>query len=416
MQKKVAVVGGGIIGLSSAYYLQKAGHEVILIDKGPMNKGASYVNAGYLTPSHIVPLAAPGMITKGLKWMFDSSSPFYIQPRLNLNLMNWGIKFMRSCTQKHVQRSMPIIRDINLLSKELFHELNELPTMDFQLEDFGLLMAFQTAAAEKEESEVVREAKQLGLSVELIDRKQITKLQPDIEMNVAGAYHYRCDAHSTPGLLMEQLKQYLQTQGVCLLKETSIEQFECNGRQIRQLKTTKGNFVVDEVVVAAGVWSQDLLRMLNIRLPIQAGKGYRLNEYLPTGITRPAILMERKVAVTPMRGFTRFSGTMEIGGIHHAINPKRVASIATAVSEYYPSLDVSPRAIEEVQCGLRPLSPDGLPFIGRHSKYNNLSIATGHAMMGWSLGPATGKLISELISGQKTSLDLRPYAVQRSYG
>ena len=136
-----------------------------------MTAGASYVNAGYLTPSHIVPLAAPGMITKGLKWMFDSSSPFYIKPRLDLGLMNWGLKFMRSCSKKHVQRSLKVIKDINVLSKELYHDFDALPSLDFHLENKGVLMAFQTAAAEKAEGEVMREAKKLGLDVALIDRK-----------------------------------------------------------------------------------------------------------------------------------------------------------------------------------------------------------------------------------------------------
>ncbi|MGB2172075.1 MAG: FAD-dependent oxidoreductase, partial [Flavobacteriaceae bacterium] len=194
MSKKIIVVGGGIVGLSCAYFLHKEGHEVTLIDKGDMQGGASYVNAGYLTPSHIVPLAAPGMITKGLKWMFSSSSPFYIQPRLDLDLIDWGIKFMRSCTKKHVQRSLKVIKEINVLSKALYHDFDTLTSFDFHFENRGVLMAFQTAKAEKEEAVVMREAKTLGLEVELIDRHQVNALQPKIEMNINGAYLYHCDA------------------------------------------------------------------------------------------------------------------------------------------------------------------------------------------------------------------------------
>ena len=388
MAKKIIVIGGGIVGLSTAYFLHQEGHEVVIIDKTSMTAGASYVNAGYLTPSHIVPLAAPGMITKGLKWMFDSSSPFYIKPRLDLGLMNWGLKFMRSCSKKHVQRSLKVIKDINVLSKELYHDFDALPTLDFHLENKGVLMAFQTAAAEKAEGEVMREAKKLGLDVALIDRKQVHVLQPEIDMHIAGAYHYRCDAHTTPGSFMEQMKAYLLRVGVKMHKETMVEKLLYEGRKVP----------------------------IGIHLPVQAGKGYRLNEEKPTGICMPAILMERKVAVTPMQGFTRFSGTMEIAGINQNIRKNRVEAIAAAAASYYPGLSISKKTKAAVQCGLRPLSPDGLPFIGRHSAYENLTIATGHSMMGWSLGPATGKLITELISGQKTSLDLSPFAVERKYG
>lgn len=146
MQKKVIIIGGGIVGLSCAFFLSREGHQVEIIDKSTMDGGASYVNAGYLTPIHIVPLAAPGMITKGLKWMLDSSSPFYIKPRLDLDLMDWGIKFMRSCTKKHVKRSLKVIKDINVMSKELYHEFDQLPDLDFHIEDLGVMMAYQSLA------------------------------------------------------------------------------------------------------------------------------------------------------------------------------------------------------------------------------------------------------------------------------
>lgn len=416
MQKKIIVVGSGIIGLSCAFYLHQEGHHVTILDQSAMNQGASYVNAGYLTPSHIVPLAAPGMAAKGLKWMFDSSSPFYIEPRLNLDLIDWGMKFMRSCSQKHVNRSLKVIRDINLFSKELYQDLATLPTLDFHLEDRGLLMAFQTTAAEKEEEIVMRKAKNLGLDVEKISPKKVQELQPDISMDIAGAYWYRCDAHSTPATFMQQLKSYLVKEGVKIHQNAKVTSLIKKGKTIQAVQTDQSVFSADEIVIATGAWTQKLLQPLGINLPLQAGKGYRLDETKSTGITLPAILMERKVAVTPMQGFTRFSGTMEIAGINHNIRQKRVDAIAHAASQYYPGLKLSQATKEKVKCGLRPLSPDGLPFIGRHSNCSNLTIATGHAMMGWSLGPATGKLVAEVISNQKTSLDLTAFATERRYG
>lgn len=415
-QKKVIVIGGGIVGLSTAYYLKEEGHDVVVLDKGNLIGGASNVNAGYLTPSHIVPMAAPGMISKGIKWMFNASSPFYVKPRLNKDLIEWGLKFMKSCTPKHVQQSLKTILDINLLSKQLYLEMQQSGGFDFHLETKGLLMAYQSSHAEKEEAEVVNWARNLGLTIKQLDNKQVMALQPGAPMDIAGAYWYESDAHSTPEIFMENLKTTLEKKGVSFKLYTEVQGFQKQGDKITSVITNDKLLKADEVVIASGAWSETLLKNLGIKLSVQAGKGYRLNVNADTGISLPAILLEAKVAVTPMQGFTRFAGTMEISGINHKIMPKRVAAIAKAATEYYPKVEVPKKSLNDVQCGLRPLSPDGLPFIGRHSAVSNLVLATGHSMMGWSLGPATGKLVSELISGQTTTLSIKPFAPQRGYG
>ena len=415
-QKKVIVIGGGIVGLSTAYYLKEEGHDVVVLDKGNLIGGASNVNAGYLTPSHIVPMAAPGMISKGIKWMFNASSPFYVKPRLNKDLIEWGLKFMKSCTPEHVQQSLKTILDINLLSKQLYLEMQQSGGFDFHLETKGLLMAYQSSHAEKEEAEVVNWARNLGLTIKQLDNKQVMALQPGAPMDIAGAYWYESDAHSTPEIFMENLKTTLEKKGVSFKLDTEVQVFQKQGDKITSVITNDKLLKADEVVIASGAWSETLLKNLGIKLSVQAGKGYRLNVNADTGISLPAILLEAKVAVTPMQGFTRFAGTMEISGINHKIMPKRVAAIAKAATEYYPKVEVPKKSLNDVQCGLRPLSPDGLPFIGRHSAVSNLVLATGHSMMGWSLGPATGKLVSELISGQTTTLSIKPFAPQRGYG
>lgn len=414
MKKKVVVIGGGIVGLSTAYYLSLEGCEVTVIDQGDMNQGASHVNAGYLTPSHIVPMAAPGMVLKGLRWMFNPSSPFYIQPRWDKDLFKWGIKFIQSCTASHVQRSLKTILEINQMSKALYLEMQQTSGFDFHLETKGLLMAYQTEKAQKEESEVVASAQQLGLQIEHLNSQEVKALQPNIKMDIEGAYWYKSDAHSTPELFMQNLMNVLSTMGVEFLTQFSVTNFNLSGNKIVRLSTKDGKQIkADEFVFATGAWSTKVLKGLGIHLTIQAGKGYRLNITEPTGISLPAILMEAKVAVTPMKDFTRFAGTMEISGINHTLYSHRIQAIASAVTKYYPELSISEIDKHQAQCGLRPLSHDGLPYIGRHGKVSNLVLATGHAMMGWSLGPATGKLVSELIAGKTTSLSLIPFSPER---
>ena len=416
MKKSVIVIGGGIVGLSTAFYLRAEGHEVTLLDKGTITEGASFVNAGYLTPSHIVPLAAPGMISKGLKWMLNSSSPFYIKPRLDADLISWGWKFMCSCSKKHVQRSLAAIKEINELSKGLYHEMHASVDFDFHLEDRGVLMAFKTSKAEKSEYSVMQAAQDLGLDVSLLGVEEVNRLQPGIQMNIAGAYHYRCDAHSTPEVFMNQLKKNTLKSGVEIHTETIVKNFQVRGDRISTVVTDRGNFEADEVVFAAGAWTEELLKPLKIVLSVQAGKGYRINVEARTGISLPCILMESKVGVTPMKGFTRFAGTMEIAGINHNIRENRVNAIAHAATQYYSGLEIDLNDRKQAKCGLRPLSPDGLPFIGRHSSCSNLVLATGHSMMGWSLGPATGKLVTEIISNKKLSMPIGKFSPERKYG
>ena len=413
MNKKVVIIGGGIIGLCSAYYLQKAGHEVTVIDKSDFSSGASHVNAGIITPSHIISLAAPGMINKGIKWMFSATSPLSIKPRLDLDFFKWSLLFKKASTQKKVQQSIPVIKDINLFSKELYESIKASDDFDFFYQDKGLLMYYKTDKAGEEEWTVGKRAIKEDLKVENLTKEEVQKLEPNSNLDIKGAVYYHSDAHMTPNEFIPQLKSYLEKNGVTFLSNEEVQEINISNNKVASVTTNKQTILADEYVLATGSWTQDLAKKLQLNIPVQAGKGYRINVKKETGITIPAILMEAKVAVTPMNGFTRFAGTMEIGGINHKINSARVKTIAKAGEQYYSGLKISQQEINNADCGLRPCSPDGLPYIGRLSKIKNVTVATGHAMMGWSLGPATGKLVSEIISDEKTSLNLTPFQVER---
>ena len=415
MSKKVVIIGGGIMGVCSAYFLNKEGHEVTIIDKSNFSSGASFVNAGYITPSHIISLAAPGIITKGLKWMFNPSSPFYVKPRLNKDFLQWAWAFKRSATKQKVAQSIPVIKDINILSRELYASMKSSGDLDFHYEHKGLLMAYKNDKAGEQEWEVGKKAIKLGLKVENLTAKEVQVLEPKANLNIKGAVYFHSDAHMTPGGFMKNMLAYLKRKGVTILAEEEVKDIIISNNSIKKVITNKQEITADEFVMAAGSWSPLISKKLGIKMLLQPGKGYRINVAQETNITIPAVLLEAKVAVTPMNGFTRFSGTMEIDKINHKINPVRVNAIANSASEYYHGLEISTQDKEAAECGLRPVTPDGLPYIGRTSQYNNLTFATGHAMMGWSLGPATGKLVSEIISDQKSSLDLNPFRVQRRF-
>jgi D-amino-acid dehydrogenase len=413
--KHCIIIGGGIIGLSSAYYLQKEGHQVTVIDQSDFSSGASYVNAGYISPSHIVSLAAPGMISKGIKWMFNPASPFYVKPRLETDFLKWALAFKKSATASKVEKSMPVIKDITVFSRQLFEEMHASKEFDFFYEHKGLMMYYKTDKAGEEEWNVGKKAIELGLKVENLSKEGVQKIEKNIDVNVKGAVYYHSDAHMTPNQFMLQLKKYLEKNGVVIHSNKIVEDVVFSGDKISAIRVNQEDFTADEFVFATGSWTQNFVKKLGLNISIQAGKGYRINVERPTNISIPGILMEAKVAVTPMNGFTRFAGTMEIGGINHHINPVRVKAIANAAENYYAGLKINSQEIENAQCGLRPCSPDGLPYIGKSAKFKNATFATGHAMMGWSLGPATGKLVAEIISDKKTSLEVSPFHVDRKF-
>jgi len=202
---------------------------------------------------------------------------------------------------------------------------------------------------------------------------------------------------------------------VIFYKNEQVVDIQASGGVIKKIITSNDSFTGDEFVLAAGSWSDLLSRKLGIRILLEAGKGYRIDVDKHTGIAIPTVLAEAKVAVTPMNGFTRFAGTMEIAGVNHKINRVRVDAMAEAAHRYYPDISISNDERENAACGLRAISPDGKPYIGKSSKCNNLIIATGHAMMGWSMAPATGKLVAEIISEEKPSFNIDPYSPDRRF-
>jgi D-amino-acid dehydrogenase len=411
---KVLIIGGGIIGLTSAYYLQKKGYEVTILDKGDITDNCSFGNAGMIVPSHFVPLAAPGMIKQGIRWMFDSKSPFYVRPSLNANLINWGLKFMKHATAKHVSHSAEPLRDLSLLSKKLYEGLAKEPDFDFELTNNGILAFYKTEKAGEEEAHLAARAIELGLDMAVLSVDECRALQPDLKLDVLGAVHYRCDAHLYPTKLMNALLKYLTNNGVNIIRGKEVDKIETAGNRIMKVFTGNQAWEADQYVIATGSWSPAVAKMADIKISLMPGKGYSFMEPEPQNrLTIPALLCEARVAITPMNGQIRYGGTMELDKINNRINMQRVKGIVESVPAYFPDLKPAIPAEKDIWYGFRPSSPDGLPYIGRSEKRENLVIATGHGMMGLSLGPATGLLVSQIVAGMATDLKLEPFAVVR---
>ena len=404
--KHVVVCGAGIIGLCCAHYLVQRGHRVTVVERGAADHDCcSMGNAGMIVPSHFIPLAAPGMTSLAIKWMFDSKSPFYVRPRLSTELITWGLRFMRAANQAHVRRSAPLLRDLSLASRTLFEELSALGDDDFGLTKRGLLMLCRSDDTLQEEAKIIARARELGVPAELVTPARAAELDPGVRMTIAGAVFFPLDCHLTPHRLMEKLLRLTQAAGAKFSWSTEITGWRVENNRLAAALTSAGEIPAAEFVLAGGSWSPQTVRSLGLKLPMQAGKGYSLTLPRPRQLPHLcSIFTEARVAVTPMGGALRIGGTMELSGLDESIQANRVAGIVESVPRYFPEFKIDDFSASPVWRGLRPCAPDGLPYVGRFGRYPNLCAATGHAMMGLSLGPVTGRLVAEILSDEKPSI------------
>jgi D-amino-acid dehydrogenase len=411
---KAIVIGGGIIGLCSAYYLRKSGWDVTVLDNSEVNINCSYGNLGMIVPSHFVPLASPGIVAKGFRWMLNSKSPFYVKPSFDFNLISWGLKFIKNATAQNVEKAAMPLLQFNLYSKKLFEELNSQPGFDFALENKGILMYYKTEKVAEEESHLAEKAQNMGVDAVVLNKQQLQQLEPETELDVMGAVHYRCDAHLYPNKLMPQLLHHLKSSGVDIQTNNPVKQIISERGKIKKVITSKGEYEGDAFVLAGGAWLNQLAKMVHLNIPLMPGKGYTFTyDHPQKKLNVPAILCEARVAITPMNGHMRYGGTMEIGAPNDKINLNRVQGIVESISKYFPAMRLDVPGEKDIWYGFRPCSPDGLPYIGRSSKIDNLFIAGGHSMMGLSLGPATGKVIADLANENKTEVNIQAFEPER---
>ncbi len=406
MSSHVTILGAGVIGLCTALYCARRGMRVTVIERKARERdGCSYGNAGMIVPSHFIPLAAPGMVKLGLKWMWNPESPFYIKPRLDADLLAWGVHFWKASTKGRVAAAAPVLRDLSLLSRQCYEELGQ--QLDFGLVKKGLLMLCKKQQTLDEEAHTAARANALGIPATVLDAKATAALDPAVTMDVCGSVYFPKDAHLSPARLMAALEAEVMRLGVEFLWETEVTGFEVEGQALRAVKTSRGQVSGDEVVLCGGVWSAGLAKELGLKIPMQAGKGYSLTLANPKELPELcSICTEARLAVTPMNGALRVGGTMEMAGVDESITQRRVRGITRAFPEYFPAFKERDFAEVRPWSGLRPVSPDGMPCIGRTRRWKNVTVATGHAMMGLSLAPGTGKIVADILAGEKAPLVL----------
>ena len=412
---EVHIVGGGVIGLCAAWYLQQEGCKVTVIDQHDCSEGTSFGNAGMIVPSHFVPMATPGVIMQGLKWLLNSKSPFYIKPRLDADLIQWLWHFYHSANTRQAEAAMPVLYGLHERSKALYKAMATEAGFDFGLEERGLLMLYKTQKQAREEAALAEKADRLGVKTELLDSTGLQALEPDMELDVLGGIYFPGDAHLYPDLLMAQLSARLRDLGVSFISRTSVIDFKIQNSKVEALLTAEGRFIpVKNVLLSAGSWTGLLLKKAGIKIHLQDGKGYSVTIKEPKLLPRiPTILSEAKVAITPMGGDLRIGGTLELSGLSPKVSQRRVQGIIESISQYYQNLDIPFNIKTDIWQGYRPCTPDGMPYIGQSHVLSNLFIGTGHGMMGLSLGAITGKILSKLMTQQPPGIDLRPFSINR---
>lgn len=408
----VLVVGAGSIGVNSAYFLAKSGAKVTLLDKADVCAGASWGNAGLI--GHGIPLPSPGVVWQGIRWMLNPDSPFYIKPRLNLELWSWLWRFRAACTEKQLRKGCQILRSLSEKSMELYESFHDMRDFDFSFEKNGVMILYTSDTGHRDGLEEAKLLRSLGLVVEDFDRTTLIEKLGDTETSaIAGTYLPR-DAQLSPADFVTGLALKAKDRGVEIKTHTEVQGFECQGRRVVGVQTSKGVERADEIVLAAGSWSPGVARSLDLRLPIQPAKGYSVTYERPANAPKlPLMLAEAKTSLTPMGAMLRIGGGLELSGMDLSINTRRVNAMLASAKQFLPAIDFDNLRIIRTWAGLRPIPPDGLPLLGRPKSFDNLTLAAGHSMMGISLGTASGMLVAQMVLRERPFMDIEAFGPDR---
>lgn len=411
--RQAVIVGGGVIGVASAYELAKIGYGVTIIDQGRVGGGSSHGNCGYVSPSHVLPLAGPGVIWPTLKTLFQKNSPLVIRWRMDPTLWSWLWRFARRCNRADMLQAAQGITALLSSSRQLYDRLFAEAGVEAEWQPHGCLFVLKSAEAHEHFAEVNRLlTEQFHVPADRYDGPALVELEPALKPGLAGGWHYQCDAQLRPDQLMASWSAKLRAMGVTIREQCAFESVVERGGRAAAVRAGGDEMPADAVVVASGAWTPLLHQQLGVRVPIQPGKGYSITMSRPTVCPRlPMIFEEHRVAVTPFRDRYRLGSTMEFAGYDATMNRDRLANLTRGAEIYLR--DPVGATIHEEWWGWRPMVPDGLPIIDRTPKWDNVFIAAGHGMLGVSMAAGTGRLVAELVSGQPTHIPAAAYSLAR---
>lgn len=408
----VTVIGGGIIGTSTAVELAKRGARVRLIDKGSIGYGCSYGNAGWMTPCFALPLPMPGLFFKSIKWLLDPESPLYIKPQPSLLLFNWMTRFLASMNETQARTAIEALVRLSQESLKMYQELSlEYPEIRFEKK--GLLMVAQSKSGLAATEDEMKRVAEFGVPGAKLNADEIKNLEPNLVGEFSGGVYFSEEAMAEPLQVVKALADRARKLGVEIIEQCELLEFNLSSdRKIESLETTAGVFKSDQYVLATGSWSYDLAKKIGLSVPMMGGKGYALIvPKIEKQPQHPIMFLEKKIAITPREKTLRIAGTMEIVHQDFSVTQRRVKAIIKGARQI---LDLpSDLQVQELWRGLRPITPDGVPLIGQSEEITNLSLACGHQMLGLQSGIGTGKLLAELLTTGKSDLNRPIYHPDR---
>lgn len=409
---RTVIVGAGVIGLACAWELCRRGEDLIVLDRGKPGAACSAGNAGWIVPSISTPLPAPGLVTTSMRWMLKRDSPLYIKPRLDPRFAGWLSGFWRNCTAETYAFGLESLLTLNRRTMPLFDRWRS-QAVDFEMHQTGLLFLGLSQEAVAHAAEDVERLERFGYQrPAILSGSEVRDLEPGLSEAVVGGFLVREERHVRPESLTAGLASRLTREGAEIRSGVEVTGISRRGGTVSAVETRTGSVAADRVLIAAGAWTGEVARRCGFRLPIEAGKGYSVTiEHPRLLIQRPLDLIEAHVAVTPFAHGLRLAGTMELSGLNLRLEPRRVEAIRRAGDRYLG--DWRGGRTERAWVGMRPLTPDGLPVIGRVSGSENLYVAGGHQMLGITLAPSTGEAIAELMTTGASGSDLRPFDPSR---
>jgi D-amino-acid dehydrogenase len=416
-RRDVVVLGGGVVGLACALALLRAGRGVTVLERNTLGSGASHGNCGTITPS-LLPMPAPGVVAKGLKWLLMPDAPLRIKPTLDPAVLGWLLRFAAHCNPADFARTAQIKGALLIASRARLEALVRDEDLDCGFRPSGHLTLYRDMTVLAHADAEVAMWHQLGIAVERLDGDACRQREPALNASVVGGFFHPGDAQLRPDQYVAELARRVRALGGKIREQTEISGFRCSDNRIDTVDCLDRrdpqpiSFAADEIVFALGAWSPKLGRALGLRLPIQPGKGYSMTwAAQPAAPRQPLILKDRSVCVTAWADGFRLGSTMEFAGYDDSLNPVRLAALTRGAAEFLHTVPTA--APLEQWCGWRPMTSDDLPIIGRAHGLQNLMLATGHGMLGVSLSAITGQLVAELMTGREPSIDLRPFSPDR---